>query len=353
MNKLIKIILASLLFVMITTFSTAQQSLWGANCDSGQSLWGTACSGSGGGGGTPTPGRAIIYGDSTSDSGNPTNCEWCAPLITYGFQIMATARGGARSYDNVVPTQANACASTASGSLYGDYVGCGFFGERSIKHFEGACRRVLPGTQNVSDGSGGYNVIADTSTSTAYPGDTTNLSCLVNLPHAQKDVVVLGYGTNDIGTLDAAGWAAIKPTSLLAWNVMLDTIEDRRLACVVVLGVPYYGATNASTSDDSLQDLHASLRAEVSANRPLCVVAEVHSAISAYEQTLGVADYIELFQEGTASPPTCAVNGSGFIQGCVHLIAGTSAAGINPTQVMGDIILTAVQQAVLLKSASL
>ena len=223
------------------------------------------------------------------------------------------------------------------------------FGERSVKHFEGACRRVLPGQINQTDNS----IITDTSSpSTAYPGDTTNLSCLVDLPHAQKDVVVLGYGTNDIGTRNPTQWAAIKPTSLLAWNVILDEVEDRGLACVVVLGVPFYSSSNGATSDTSLQDLHASLRAEVSANRPLCVVAEVHSVLSALQGTLGTPAYIQLFREGAASPPTCTESG-GVISGCIHLIDGTSPAGVNPLEIMGDIILAAAQQAVLLKSASL
>ena len=258
-------------------------------------------------------GRILIYGDALSNADNPTSCEWCDPLTDAGLQVFAMARSGARTYDNVDPETANACED---GAVEGDYVGCDRYGERQVAHYEGACRRT------------GF---------VRWTGDAGGATCIEDIPTSSQDVDVFFFGASDVTSHTLAEWdATYEALSVAAWNVMLDASEAAGHACVVVLGPPYFSAAEPAESDLALAQLHVLLRAEVSANRPLCRIADVHSLFRGVESELGTQAMLDMYGDaGCTTTP----------DDCIHPTDGPTSEGLRPNDMMGNLILGAIREA--------
>ena len=253
------------------------------------------------------PGNIAIYGDSMSDAGNPSACEWCDDLVASGFTLWAMAQGGARTYDND-EVDPNACESAT-------YDGCEFFGERQVAHLDGACRRAYGAP--------------------IYTGDVTELSCIADLPNSAQTVDVFFFGANDVGVNSLATWNSTRRAlSLAAWGVMLDASDAAGHSNVVVLGPPYLNSVQGfGDSDGALVDLHDALRIEC-ASRPACAIADVYSAFRAVETSHGTAALHEMYSD--VCPGTS----------CIHPLDGpTTTAGVMPNQIMGNIIKQAIYSA--------
>jgi hypothetical protein len=254
------------------------------------------------------PGNIAIYGDSMSNEGNPTSCEWCDPLTDAGLNVWVMAQGGARTYDDDPVDPLYACESP-------DYVGCQFFGERMTAYFEGACRRVFG--------------------SAVYAGDTTQKTCIADLPNSAQTVDVFFFGANDVRGNTFSTWLATdKARSLAAWEVMLDASDAVGHSNVIVLGPPYLRAdVGFLESDRALVDLHDALRIECD-SRPACAIADVYSAFRAVETIHGTDAMHEMYSD--VCPGTW----------CVHPLDGpTAIAGVMPNQMMGNIIKQAIYSA--------
>tara|TARA_R110000803_G_scaffold156473_1_gene221043 strand:- start:49 stop:912 length:864 start_codon:yes stop_codon:yes gene_type:complete len=256
------------------------------------------------------PGNIAIYGDSMSNDGNPSACEWCDDLIASGFTVWGMARGGARTYDNDV-SDPNQCAAGGTPA----YEGCEFFGERQVAHLDGACRRAYGAP--------------------IYTGDVTELSCIADLPNSAQTVDVFSFGANDVGSNSLATWnSTLRVLSLAAWEVMLDASDAAGHSNVVVLGPPYLNSVQGfGDSDGALVDLHDALRIECD-SRPACAIADVYSAFRAVETDHGTAAMYEMYSD--VCPGTS----------CIHPLDGpTATAGVMPNQIMGNVIKQAIYSA--------
>ena len=253
------------------------------------------------------PGNIAIYGDSMSNDGNPGSCEWCDPLTDAGLNVWAMAQASARTYDDDT-VDPYACQ-------FDTYDGCEFFGERMTAHLDGECRRIYP--------------------SAVYPLDTTQKTCIEDLPNSAQTVDVFFFGANDVGGNTLSTWlASYRALSLTAWNRMLDASDAAGHANVIVLGPPYLKAdVGFSESDGALVDLHDALRIECD-SRPACAIADVYSAFRAVETIHGTDAMHEMYSD--VCPGTS----------CVHPLDGpTAIAGVMPNQMMGNIIKQAIYSA--------
>jgi len=253
-------------------------------------------------------GNVAIYGDSMSNEGNPGTCEWCDPLSDAGINVWVMAQGGARTYDDDT-VDPNACQSAT-------YQGCQFYGERMVSYLDGSCRRDYGAA--------------------VYPGDTTQTTCVTDLPLSAQTVDVFFFGANDVGNVNLSSWGVIyRARSLAAWEVMLDASDAAGHANVIVLGPPYIrNDLGHDESDDVLVDLHDALRTEC-ASRPRCEIADTYSAFRAVEAAYGSAEMYEMYEVGDDCPATS----------CVHPADGPTTNGIRPRELVGGVILNAIRRA--------
>jgi len=274
-------------------------------------------------------GRVIIYGDSLSNPDpavwDATDCPWCTPLTSAGYQIWNLSRGGSKSYDDVTGVSINACRL---GGTDADYWGCEMYGERQVARLDGACRRVF-GHLNAADGF--------TDIAAAYVGDTDLVSCLEDLPTSGTDVDVFFFDVNGIGQFTNAQWdATYENLSFRAHDVMLDASRSNGHACVIVLGPPLLRTPNYVDSDVSNLKLHAYLRARAADTYSHCVLADVYSMFRNIQTARGDAIFHSMY---TTESGGCPNN-------CVHP-ADVSAldATLRPNDLIGGVILSAINTA--------
>lgn len=248
-------------------------------------------------------GNVAIYGDSMSSEGNPVNCEWCDPLTNAGLTVWGMAKAGARTYDNTSDCQSP------------DYLACEFYGQRMTAHLDGACRRDYG--------------------SAVYPGDTTQTTCIADLPLSAQTVDVFFFGANDVGAVNLVSWGLTeRDLSLEAWGEMLDASDAKGHANVIVLGPPYIrNDVGHSESNDVLLDLHANLRTEC-ASRPRCVIADVYSAFRSVESSYGTAVMYKMYADDC--PLTHCIHPDDVV---------TDHPEIRPNDLAGEIILNAIRSA--------
>lgn len=254
-------------------------------------------------------GRILIYGDSLSNAGNPTSCEWCDPLVTAGLQVFGMAQAGARSFDNDT-VDPDACESAG-------YDTCELYGERQVAYLDGACRRT---------------------DSTRWTGDTANTTCLEDMPASSQDIDVFFFGPGDFSNAATlATWDAThEALAMAAYGVMMDASEAAGHGCVVVLGPPYFKTTNPVESETALNQIHVLLRTEVRANRDLCRVADVHSEFRKIESKFDSQAMFDMYSDCDAGPGD---------DDCTHPVDGpvASGGGVRPNDLMGDTILKAIR----------
>ena len=254
-------------------------------------------------------GRVLVYGDSMSDLGNPTSCEWCDPLTDAGLQVWAMSRGGRRSYYDPITDPASWCVSAT-------YLDCNLFGEYVMDYLDGECR--------VSE--------------TRWSGDGGGSTCSQDLPHSAQDVDVIFLGVNDLRNVTVSSYlTTYLSQSIAAFNIMLNASSSAGHAVVMVLGPPGFEITQPDPldTDAKLVILQTQLRF-MCESRPKCVVADVYSHYRDIETKYGSQAMYDMYSNCDAGPGDTD---------CIHPIDGPTALGIMPNDEMGEIILKAVYSA--------
>jgi len=319
-------------------------------------------------------GRIIIYSHSMSDAGAPESCEWCDPLTDAGLQVWNVSWPASQMDDD--NSFAGFNCSTVDTPFY---KGCYFYGERQIALHDSvtdeacttpsatcACRRTATNQEGEAGGPVYFN--EDTGTSVGrYVNDTAKSSCAADTPTSSQDVDVIFFVTNDVSKSPlylsgsgAGNWQDNKKAAqLVAFNLMLDAVEAANHACVVVLAPPAFRLLDSAgnnfweASEPATNDLNTAMAVEVAANRPSCRVANVEALWRSVEKSLGVDAmyrlYLDCDDNAGVYGPVAAHNrlprSDPNPPDCTHPWDGPTAEGLRPNDMMGAVILQAIQAA--------